>query len=114
MDANNEPWVWVMGDHPDDVSIETILEREAEARAAKLAQEEAEALRCVFIVQDYESIYKYSYPSNVIALSHIGLGISSDRLFVPRWQHFHSVINKVAHPIAIYIDLMKTYLIMQI
>ncbi|CAH0382183.1 unnamed protein product [Bemisia tabaci] len=38
-------WVWVMGEHPDDKSIEEILEEEAREAARKLAVKETEQLR---------------------------------------------------------------------
>lgn len=37
---DGEPWVWVMGEHPDDLSIEEILEREAKDKARQLAEKE--------------------------------------------------------------------------
>ncbi|XP_049774429.1 SH2 domain-containing protein 4B-like isoform X2 [Schistocerca cancellata] len=43
--ADGEPWVWVMGEHPDDPSIEEILEREAREKARQQAEKEAEQLR---------------------------------------------------------------------
>lgn len=43
--SNGEPWVWVMGEHPDDPSIEQILEREAREKARKQAELEAQQLR---------------------------------------------------------------------
>jgi len=33
-------WVWVMGEHPSDLSIEQILENEAKERAKNLAEKE--------------------------------------------------------------------------
>jgi len=39
--TDGEPWTWVMGEHPDDKSIEQILEEEAREKARKLAQKEA-------------------------------------------------------------------------
>lgn len=38
-------WVWVMGHHPDDLSIEEILEKEAIEKAMQQAEKEAEELR---------------------------------------------------------------------
>nr|KAI8731349.1 SH2 domain-containing protein 4B isoform X3 [Biomphalaria glabrata] len=38
-------WVWVMGEHPNDKSIEQILQEEALLTAAKLAEAEAKILR---------------------------------------------------------------------
>ena len=38
-------WVWVMGEHQDDLSIEDILEDEAHAKALKEAEREAEEIR---------------------------------------------------------------------
>ncbi|XP_045522030.1 SH2 domain-containing protein 4B-like [Pieris brassicae] len=42
---DGEPWVWVMGEHPDDQSIECILAEEARQRALAQAREEAHQLR---------------------------------------------------------------------
>lgn len=42
---DGEPWVWVMGEHPDDKSIEQILEREARENARKQAELEAQQRR---------------------------------------------------------------------
>lgn len=38
-------WVWVMGDHPDDCSIDEILKEEAKANARRLAAEEVIVLK---------------------------------------------------------------------
>uniref|UniRef100_A0A1B0CM94 Uncharacterized protein n=1 Tax=Lutzomyia longipalpis TaxID=7200 RepID=A0A1B0CM94_LUTLO len=45
MGEDGEPWVWVMGEHPDDKSIEEILAEEAQQRARELAEIEAKELR---------------------------------------------------------------------
>lgn len=45
--SDGEPWVWVMGEHDDDLSIEQILEREAREKARKQAELEAQQLRLV-------------------------------------------------------------------
>jgi SH2 domain-containing protein 4A len=45
MGSDGEPWVWVMGEHPDDLSIEVILEQEAREKARRQAEMEAEQLR---------------------------------------------------------------------
>lgn len=45
MGSDGEPWVWVMGEHPDDLSIEEILEQEAREKARRQAEKEAEQLR---------------------------------------------------------------------
>ncbi|XP_073962128.1 SH2 domain-containing protein 4B-like [Choristoneura fumiferana] len=42
---DGEPWVWVMGEHPNDRSIESILEEETRARALAQARQEAHQLR---------------------------------------------------------------------
>ncbi|XP_059048723.1 SH2 domain-containing protein 4B-like [Achroia grisella] len=42
---DGEPWVWVMGEHPDDKSIDTILTEEARQRVFAQAREEAHQLR---------------------------------------------------------------------
>ena len=43
--CDGQPWVWVMGEHKDDRSIEEIIEAEQQSRASKMAEEEAELLR---------------------------------------------------------------------
>lgn len=35
---DGEPWVWVMGEHPDDKTIDQILEKEAREEARKLVE----------------------------------------------------------------------------
>ncbi|XP_026318411.1 SH2 domain-containing protein 4B-like [Hyposmocoma kahamanoa] len=42
---DGEPWVWVMGEHKDDKSIESILAEEAKQRALAQARQEAHQLR---------------------------------------------------------------------
>lgn len=42
---DGEPWVWVMGEHKNDKSIEEILKEEAIEQARKIAEKEAEELR---------------------------------------------------------------------
>ncbi|XP_065333363.1 SH2 domain-containing protein 4A-like isoform X2 [Cloeon dipterum] len=42
---DGEPWVWVMGEHENDKSIEQILEEEAREKAILQAKKEAEELR---------------------------------------------------------------------
>lgn len=43
--VDGEPWVWVMGEHEDDMSIGQIIQQEAIEKARQLAECEAEALR---------------------------------------------------------------------
>ncbi|GJQ85474.1 hypothetical protein Trydic_g23897 [Trypoxylus dichotomus] len=43
--ADGEPWVWVMGEHESDRSIEEILRDEAIEKARRMAEKEAEELR---------------------------------------------------------------------
>lgn len=43
--SDGEPWVWVMGEHRDDESIEDIVKKETIDKARKLAEKEAEELR---------------------------------------------------------------------
>uniref|UniRef100_A0A1L8D8P2 SH2 domain-containing protein n=1 Tax=Nyssomyia neivai TaxID=330878 RepID=A0A1L8D8P2_9DIPT len=45
MGEDGEPWVWVMGEHADDKSIDAILAEEAQHRARELAEIEAKELR---------------------------------------------------------------------
>nr|CAD7569745.1 unnamed protein product [Timema californicum] len=40
LSSNGDPWVWVMGEHPDDRTIEEILEQEAREKARKQAEKE--------------------------------------------------------------------------
>ena len=43
--SDGREWVWIMGEHKDDKSLEQILEEEAQENARLLAEREAEALR---------------------------------------------------------------------
>uniref|UniRef100_A0A915L2J1 Uncharacterized protein n=1 Tax=Romanomermis culicivorax TaxID=13658 RepID=A0A915L2J1_ROMCU len=43
--ADGNPWVWVMGEHAQDKSIEEILDFETQEKAMRLAEEETEMLR---------------------------------------------------------------------
>ena len=43
--SDGKEWVWIMGEHKDDKSLEQILEEEAQENARLLAEREAEALR---------------------------------------------------------------------
>lgn len=45
---NGDDWVWVMGEHEDDISIEEILAIEAKLKAKKLAEIETSELRKSF------------------------------------------------------------------
>uniref|UniRef100_A0A6B2EDF2 Putative phospholipase c n=1 Tax=Phlebotomus kandelakii TaxID=1109342 RepID=A0A6B2EDF2_9DIPT len=45
MGEDGDPWVWVMGEHPDDKSIDEILAGEAQLRARELAERETQELR---------------------------------------------------------------------
>lgn len=52
LDANGEPWTWIMGEHKDDKTIEQIVEEEAREAARVQAEHETEQLRfvqrCIF------------------------------------------------------------------
>lgn len=48
---DGKPWTWVMGEHPEDKSIELILEEEAREKARKIAEKEAQELRLAYILQ---------------------------------------------------------------
>ncbi|ENN77711.1 hypothetical protein D910_03790, partial [Dendroctonus ponderosae] len=54
--SDGEPWVWVMGEHEYDKSIEDILNEEAREQARKIAEKEAEQLRKQMEVQLSEYI----------------------------------------------------------
>lgn len=43
--SDGEPWVWVMGEHENDKSIEEILSSEAQKTARELAEQETKELR---------------------------------------------------------------------
>ena len=42
--ADGNPWVWVMGEHENDLTIEQILEKEAKEKAELEALKEMEEL----------------------------------------------------------------------
>lgn len=43
--VDGAPWVWVMGEHENDLSIEDILQNEAREKARELAEKEANEMR---------------------------------------------------------------------
>jgi len=43
-DREGRPWTWVMGEHPDDKSVEQILDKEARHIARQQAELETEEL----------------------------------------------------------------------
>lgn len=47
IDAEGDPWTWVMGEHSEDRTIEQILEEEEREAARQLAEQEAQQLRLV-------------------------------------------------------------------
>ena len=47
---DQNPWVWVMGDHPDDKSVDELLEEEVRAKARQKAEKEAAIIRYVYIL----------------------------------------------------------------
>lgn len=49
--ADGEPWVWVMGEHENDRSIEEILADEAKRRARQLAEIETKELRKSYVAE---------------------------------------------------------------
>lgn len=49
LDANGNPWTWVMGEHKDDKTIGQIIEEEAREAARVQAEHETEHLRSVVI-----------------------------------------------------------------
>lgn len=52
---DGNPWTWVMGEHPDDKTIEQILEEEAREKARKIAEKETQKLRSVSHVEIFPS-----------------------------------------------------------
>lgn len=58
--ADGEVWVWVMGEHPDDKTIEEILTDEAKQAAREMAEIETKELRKSYVAElseiiDYDS-----------------------------------------------------------
>jgi len=53
---DKEVWVWVMGEHPDDPSIEQIIEEENQRRAREIAETEARRAREL----EHQSIAEYN------------------------------------------------------
>lgn len=50
LDANGNPWTWIMGEHKDDKTIEQIIEEEAREAARVQAEHETEHLRYVIVL----------------------------------------------------------------
>lgn len=51
--TDGEPWVWVMGEHKDDKTIEEIMKEEAIEKARELAEKEQQELRKMTTFSDY-------------------------------------------------------------
>lgn len=62
--ADGEPWVWVMGEHENDRSIEEILADEAKLRARKLAEIETKELRKSYVAE-INSVIEYDSDSSL-------------------------------------------------
>lgn len=65
-DANGEPWVWIMGEHPEDKSIEEILAEEAKQKALKLAELETKELR-KSVEAELSDIFDYNNHIKIIS-----------------------------------------------
>lgn len=68
--ADGEVWVWVMGEHPDDKTIEEILTDEAKQAAREMAEIETKELRKSYVAElseiiDYDSDCSISKIENV-------------------------------------------------
>ncbi|KAL3274327.1 hypothetical protein HHI36_015729 [Cryptolaemus montrouzieri] len=63
---DGEPWVWVMGEHPDDKSIDEILREEALEKARKLAEKEVEAELSQYLTPKIEDFQITPTPQFVI------------------------------------------------
>lgn len=50
--SDKKEWVWVMGEHKEDLSVEQILEKEAQEHACRLAEQEADELRSVLCTNE--------------------------------------------------------------
>lgn len=66
--ADGEPWVWVMGEHEGDRSIEEILADEAKLRARKLAEIETKELRMSYVAE-INAVIEYDSDSSVVTLA---------------------------------------------
>lgn len=61
--SDGEPWVWVMGEHENDKSIEQILGDEAQRKARELAEQETKELR-KSVEAELTDILEYNTNSN--------------------------------------------------
>lgn len=66
--ADGEPWVWVMGEHENDRSIEEILADEAKLRARKLAEIETKELRKSYVAE-INAVIEYDSDSSLSSLA---------------------------------------------
>ncbi|XP_045476177.1 SH2 domain-containing protein 4A-like [Harmonia axyridis] len=64
--TDGEPWVWVMGEHPNDRSIEDILRDESLEKARKLAEKEVEAELSQYLTPKIEDFQITPTPKFVI------------------------------------------------
>ncbi|XP_044759822.1 SH2 domain-containing protein 4A-like [Coccinella septempunctata] len=64
--SDGEPWVWVMGEHPNDKSIDDIIREEALLKARKLAEKEVEAELSQYLTPKIEDFQITPTPKFVI------------------------------------------------
>lgn len=62
--SDGEPWVWVMGEHENDRTIEEILADEAKLRARKLAEIETKELRKSYVAE-INAVIEYDSDSSL-------------------------------------------------
>lgn len=60
---DGEPWVWIMGEHESDKSIEQILADEAQQKARELAEQEAKEFR-KSVEAELTEIIEYQHKDN--------------------------------------------------
>ncbi|XP_037052533.1 SH2 domain-containing protein 4A-like [Bradysia coprophila] len=72
---DGEVWVWVMGEHPDDKTIEEILADEAKREARELAEIETKEYRRSYVAEfsDFSEIIDYDSDSSINKIDNVEL-----------------------------------------
>lgn len=71
--GDGEVWVWVMGEHPDDKTIEEILTDEAKREARELAEIETKELRKSYVAEFSEIIGDYDSDCSINKIENVEL-----------------------------------------
>ncbi|XP_044272544.1 SH2 domain-containing protein 4A-like [Tribolium madens] len=90
---DGEPWVWVLGEHKDDKTIEEILKEETIEKARKMAEKEAEELRKQLYIELTPKIEEIEAPKLQIDDEMIYYSVDELREKNNKPNHFNYSLN---------------------